>query len=104
VLDIFAHDHVIAANHARAARWDAIVAPIAAHGKVRDFRRRGMIWAFEVDTARPDFARWFASEAQARELLLRPIGRTVYFMPPYIVTDDEFALLAARTLAIVDDA
>jgi adenosylmethionine-8-amino-7-oxononanoate aminotransferase len=104
VLDIFSHDHVIAANRAKAARWDAIAAPIAAHGKVRDFRRCGMIWAFEVDSARPDFARWFFAEALARELLLRPIGRTVYFMPPYIVTDDEFALLATRTLAIVDDA
>jgi adenosylmethionine-8-amino-7-oxononanoate aminotransferase len=104
VLDIFAHDHVIAANHARAARWNAAVAPIAAHPKVRDFRRCGMIWAFEVDTARPDFARWFFAEALVRELLLRPIGRTVYFMPPYVVTDDEFALLAAHTLAIVDGA
>jgi adenosylmethionine-8-amino-7-oxononanoate aminotransferase len=35
-------------------------------------------------------------------LLLRPIGRTVYFMPPYVVTDDEFALLVERTLGIVD--
>jgi adenosylmethionine-8-amino-7-oxononanoate aminotransferase len=104
VLDIFSHDQVIAANHAKAARWDAIAAPIAAHPKVRDFRRRGMIWAFEVDTARPDFARWFFSEALARELLLRPIGHTVYFMPPYTVTDEEFALLASRALAIVDGA
>ena len=63
-----------------------------------------MIWAFEVDTPRPDFARWFFAEALARELLLRPIGRTVYFMPPYIVTDDEFALLCARTLDILDAA
>ena len=104
VLDIFAHDSVIAANHAKAARWDEIVAPLAAHPKVRDFRRCGMIRAFEVDTARPDFARWFAAEALARELLLRPIGRTVYFMPPYVVSDDEFALLAARTLEIVEGA
>jgi adenosylmethionine-8-amino-7-oxononanoate aminotransferase len=61
-----------------------------------------MIWAFEVDTARPDFARWCFAEALERELLLRPIGRTVYFMPPYIVTDDEFALLCSRTLEIVN--
>ena len=51
----------------------------------------------------PDFARWFASAALQRELLLRPIGRTVYFMPPYVVTDDEFALLVERTLAILDE-
>jgi len=104
VLDIFAHDNVIAANQAKAARWGAMAAPIAAHPKVRDFRQCGMIWAFEVDTKRPDFARWFFAEAISREMLLRPIGRTVYFMPPYIVNDDEFALLCARTLDIVGGA
>jgi len=104
VLDIFDHDNVLAANRVKADRWDAAVAPIAAHAKVRDCRRCGMIWAFEVDSARPDFARWFAAEALARELLLRPIGRTVYFMPPYIVTDEEFALLCARTLDILGEA
>jgi adenosylmethionine-8-amino-7-oxononanoate aminotransferase len=104
VLDIFRDDDVIAANRAKAARWGATVAPVAAHGKVRDFRQCGMIWAFEVNTARPNFARWFFAEALARELLLRPIGSTVYFMPPYVVTDDEFALLCARTLDMLDEA
>ena len=104
VLDIFDLDNVLAANRAKADRWGAAVAPIAAHPKVRHFRRCGMIWAFEVDSARPDFAQWFAAEALARELLLRPIGRTVYFMPPYIVTDEEFALLCARTVDIVGEA
>ena len=101
VLDIFRDEDVIAANRARAARWTALAAPLAAHPKVRDFRHHGMIWAFEVDTPRTDFARWCFAEGLARELLLRPLARTVYFMPPYIVTDDEFALLAARTLEIV---
>ena len=63
-----------------------------------------MIWAFDVDVERPDFARWCFVEAMARGLLLRPIGHTIYFMPPYIVTDDEFALLAARTREILDGA
>jgi len=101
VLDIFRDDGVIAANRARAARWTALAAPLAAHPAVRDFRHRGMIWAFEVDTQRADFARWCFAQGLARELLLRPIGRTVYFMPPYVVGDDEFALLAERTLEIV---
>jgi adenosylmethionine-8-amino-7-oxononanoate aminotransferase len=34
---------------------------------------------------------------------LRPIDRTVYFMPPYVVGDEEFALLADGTRAILDD-
>jgi adenosylmethionine-8-amino-7-oxononanoate aminotransferase len=104
VLDIFRDDDVIAANRAKAARWTALAAPLAAHPRTRDFRRCGMIWAFEVHTDRADFARWCFAEGLARELLLRPIGRTVYFMPPYVVTDDEFALLAGRTREIVDAA
>jgi adenosylmethionine-8-amino-7-oxononanoate aminotransferase len=102
VLDIFRDDGVIAANRAKAKRWDAIAAPLAAHAKVRDFRRCGMIVAFEVDTARPDFARWCFAEARARGVLLRPIGTTVYFMPPYVIVDDAFALLCGRTHEIVD--
>jgi len=104
VLDIFRDDDVIEANRSRARRWTALCAPLAAHRRVRHFRRCGMIWAFDVDTGRAEFARWCFTEAMRRELLLRPIGRTVYFMPPYIVTDDEFALLAERTAEILDDA
>ena len=102
VLDIFRDDGVIAANRERAARWRRIAEPLAAHPRVRGFRQCGMILAFEVDGARPSFARSFAAEALRRELLLRPIGDTVYFMPPYVVTDAEFALLAERTGAILD--
>ena len=104
VLDIFRDDDVIATNRARARRWADILAPLATRPNVRDFRQCGMIFAWEVDTQRPDFARWFFAEALAAGLLLRPIGRTVYLMPPYILTDDEVAMLATRTQAIVDRA
>ncbi|MFO1308812.1 MAG: adenosylmethionine--8-amino-7-oxononanoate transaminase [Burkholderiales bacterium] len=104
VLDIFRDDGVIAGNRARAARWDAIAAPLASHPRVRDFRRCGMIVAFEVDSGRADFARWCFAEGIARGILLRPIGATVYLMPPYVIADDEFALLVERTRAILDEA
>ncbi len=104
VLDIFRDDDVIRANRARAARWHSILAPVAAHRAVRDFRRCGMIVAFEVASSRPEFSRWWFEQALARELLLRPIGNTVYFMPPYITTDDDMQWLATRTLDILDHA
>jgi len=104
VLDIFAADDVIAVNRGRARRWADLAAPIKAHPAVRDFRQCGMIIAFDVMTKRSDFARWCFAEGLKRELLLRPIGRTLYFMPPYIVTDDEFAALVAGTLEILADA
>ena len=63
-----------------------------------------MIWAFEVDSPRPDFSRWCFAEGLARDVLLRPIGRTVYFMPPYVTSDTDWDLLVDATLAILDDA
>ena len=104
VLDLFRDDDVVVANRDRARLWAGLLAPVAAHPNVRDFRQCGMIFAWEVVTARPDFARWCFAEALASELLLRPIGRTMYVMPPYVLTDDEVQLLATRVLAIVDRA
>jgi adenosylmethionine-8-amino-7-oxononanoate aminotransferase len=101
VLDLFRDEDVIAANRTRAETLTALAQPIAAHPKVSAFRHLGMIWAFEVDSGREDFASWCFSAALQRELLLRPIGRTVYWMPPYCLSDDEMALLAERTLDVV---
>ena len=61
-----------------------------------------MIWAFDVISERDEFARWFAAKALEREMLLRPIGHTVYWMPPYSLTQDEMEILASRTLEIVE--
>jgi hypothetical protein len=56
-LDIFDEDNVIAANRARAEALTAALAPLAGHPRVRHFRQRGMIWAFDVAAAGGDFAR-----------------------------------------------
>ena len=101
VLDIFAREDVIAANRERSSRFTALCAPLQAHPRVRNFRNLGMIWAFEID-AGPGFAMRAFEAALARGVLLRPIGNTVYFMPPYIVTDDEFRLLVETGLALAE--
>ena len=101
-LDIFDEDRVIETNRARSVRIGAASRRIAEHPRVRNFRNTGMIWAFEVETADLSFARHFFAQALERELLLRPLGSTVYFMPPYVITDAEIELLAVRTAAILD--
>ncbi|HNH18066.1 MAG TPA: adenosylmethionine--8-amino-7-oxononanoate aminotransferase BioA, partial [Zoogloea sp.] len=58
---------------------------------------QGMILAFDVADAPPGFARRYFAEALQRELLLRPIGPTVYTLPPYILDDVDIDLLARRT-------
>jgi len=105
-LQIFKDDNVLANNKVRAARLTAAMAPLAGDERVRHFRQAGMIWAFdavEPDAARAaTFSRRFFSKALENELLLRPIGRTVYLMPPYILSDEETDGLAERTRMVFD--
>jgi len=100
-LDIFAEDDVIAANRVRSTRIGEIAAPLARHPRVRGYRNTGMIWAFEVESADPTFARTLHAEALARGVLLRPIGNTVYFMPPYVIDDEATGLMVEATLAAI---
>lgn len=102
-LDIFAQDDVLAANRIKAERLGAAFrAAIGSHPAVRHLRQRGMILAFDVDGAPAGFSRRFFTEALARELLLRPIGNTVYTMPPYILSDAEIDHLASQTAAALE--
>ena len=75
---------------------------LRAHPAVRNWRNTGMIWAFEVDSPHRDFSRRCAALALQHELLLRPMGNTVYFMPPYVINEQEMQLLACNTLKIVE--
>ncbi|MFN8750870.1 MAG: adenosylmethionine--8-amino-7-oxononanoate transaminase [Betaproteobacteria bacterium] len=104
VLDIFRDDHVIAANRARAQAFDALTGPLREDGRVRHFRRSGMIWAFDVAGAPPGFARRYAEAALAEGALIRPLGETVYFMPPYVMEAGEFALLVRAARRALDTA
>ena len=101
-LDLFDEERVIETNRARRAHISAAARPLARHTRVKHFRNTGMIWAFEIETADPAFARSFHAAALERELLLRPIGNTIYFMPPYVIGDEEIELLAGRTAALID--
>ena len=62
-------------------------------------RQRGMITAFDVSEPGARFAERFHLAARANGLLMRPIGATVYLMPPYVIGDDEIDLLVDATLA-----
>jgi len=101
-LDIFGQDDVLAGNQIKAARMTEALAPVAAHPSVRNFRHIGMIWAFEVETADLQFARNFYQAALQRGLLLRPIGNSVYIMPPYVIGEEEIALLADETITLLN--
>jgi adenosylmethionine-8-amino-7-oxononanoate aminotransferase len=64
-------------------------------------RKQGMIVAFDVQTQNPNFPRDCYSKALALGLLLRPIGNTVYFMPPYIISESEIDFMLETALSAV---
>ena len=101
-LDIFRQDNIIAANRNKTIYLNHIAQPLRDHPRIKNFRNSGMIWAFEVDSPHADFAQRCFQLALEHELLLRPMGNTVYFMPPYIICETEMDMLATRTLAIVE--
>lgn len=102
-LDIFDSDQVLAGNLIRGQQLETRMQPLAAHPQVRHFRRRGMILAFDVD-ADAGFGRRFYREALRRELLLRPMGNTVYVMPPYILSEADAGFIAERASAALEAA
>ncbi len=88
-------------TRAQADRLTHAFAPLA--GRVAHLRQRGMILAFDVPEAPPRFAETFHLAARERELLIRPIGNTVYLMPPYLIDDATAAFLAEAVTATLND-
>ncbi|WP_090319369.1 adenosylmethionine--8-amino-7-oxononanoate transaminase [Nitrosomonas oligotropha] len=101
-LDMIEQDQVITTNTRKTAYLNRIAAPLAAHPKVRNFRNCGMIWAFEVETDDPDFAAQCFEAGLKQQLVLRPLGKTIYFMPPYIISEQEMDLLVDGTLHVLN--
>jgi adenosylmethionine---8-amino-7-oxononanoate aminotransferase len=103
VLDIFEEDGVLISNREKNNLFTAILSEVAAHPRVAHFRNTGMIWAFDVRDAAPDCSCHFHQRALGKGLLLRPIGNTVYFMPPYVIEESEMRLVADACLAILNE-
>lgn len=103
VLDIFEQDGVLESNREKAAAFSRLCAPLGRHPRVKNFRNTGMIWAFDAVDGQPDFSRRFYERALRKGLLLRPLGNTVYFMPPYVIEAAHMELIVEGTIAILDD-
>ena len=60
-----------------------------------------MIHAFDIKTTNPTFSRDSYATALSEGLLIRPIGNTVYFMPPYTINEAEIDFMVDTTLSII---
>lgn len=87
-LALFEQRDVLADNVTLAQTLSQAFAPLTAHLRVRNARRTGMIWAWDIETPLPDFSRRYQVHAMANGVLLRPIGNTLYAMPPYVMNEE----------------
>jgi adenosylmethionine-8-amino-7-oxononanoate aminotransferase len=102
-LAIFETDNVIEKNKAKSA---AIVdkMQVLTDLPIQYLRHQGMIFAFDVVTQNTQFSRQSYQAGVEQGLLLRPIGNTVYFMPPYTITEPEIDFMISATQRVVKTA
>ncbi|CAN7431057.1 adenosylmethionine--8-amino-7-oxononanoate transaminase [Variovorax paradoxus] len=101
-LDLFEREDALRRNRIRAERLIGRLRE-GLHGMPVDhLRQRGMITAFDVREPGARFAERFHLAARANGLLMRPIGATVYLMPPYAIGDDDIDRLVDGTLATLE--
>lgn len=85
------------AIHARvatvAAMQEEAIAPLRADSRFKNVRRTGTITAFELEARDGGYLAGVGPKLQAffasRNLLLRPLGNTIYVMPPYCIASTD---------------
>ncbi|MGC8696877.1 MAG: adenosylmethionine--8-amino-7-oxononanoate transaminase [Halothiobacillus sp.] len=110
-LDLFEQNQVIKHNQARSAMIETLLTPLRQHPNLAHVRRRGMMIA--MDLCAKNGHPFPRSERRGQRayrhaldagVLLRPLGDTLYWMPPYILSDAEWQMLATTTLNAVNAA
>jgi adenosylmethionine-8-amino-7-oxononanoate aminotransferase len=103
VLDIFEQDNVIENNKAKAAFIHEQTKRFESLSNVKEVRQRGMVCAIELqgyDSAQRIGLRIF-QEALQQGVYIRPLGHVIYFMPPYIFTQEQLKKMIDTTYDIV---
>ncbi len=102
VLDRF-DDGQLQANKQQAQWLSQAFVPLRSHARVRHLRQKGTILAFDVADAGTHFSERFHLAGRRHELLIRPIGNTVYVMPPYVMDVASAQFLAKAIVCTLDE-
>ncbi|WP_300450193.1 adenosylmethionine--8-amino-7-oxononanoate transaminase [uncultured Helicobacter sp.] len=87
VLDIFEMQNVVAKNKEMSKYIADEFQSLKDFHFLGNFRQKGMIYAFDIlQSPYKRAGLEVFKRALKKELLLRPLGNTIYFMPPYIIT------------------
>jgi adenosylmethionine---8-amino-7-oxononanoate aminotransferase len=102
-LEIFQQQDIVAKNKSLAKMLATVAASFHDHPHVAEVRQTGMIVAIEMVKNKQTREPYPWQErrglrvyqyALSKGVLLRPLGNVIYFMPPYIINEDELRLMA----------
>jgi adenosylmethionine---8-amino-7-oxononanoate aminotransferase len=89
-LDLWQDTAVHGRVAAVAAMQERAIAPLHADGRFKNVRRTGTITALDLDVGDSGYLASIGPKLLAffagKDLLLRPLGNTIYVMPPYCIT------------------
>ncbi|CEJ83264.1 Adenosylmethionine-8-amino-7-oxononanoate aminotransferase [Hyphomicrobium sp. GJ21] len=106
-LDIWRGEPVLSRIHAVSKAQTACLAQIANDPRFENARQIGTIAAFELRGASTgylaDVALSLRRKLLDRNVLLRPLGATIYIMPPYCATADDLNGVYAAISEVVDE-
>ncbi len=95
-LDIFEEENILEKNKLLSAHLAKGLEKFRDHPHIKNVRQQGLIAAMDMVDEKglpyPSQQRRGLNVYQyglKNEMLIRPIGNTVYFMPPYVITTDE---------------
>jgi len=95
-LAIFETEHILEKNAQKSA-YITVKIQALNDFPIQHLRAKGMIFAFDVMTENQQFSKQFYQAALNQGVLLRPIANTVYFMPPYTISEDEIDFMLGAT-------
>lgn len=102
-LQIFERDDVLRRNQGLASAMSEATAHFADHPHVAEVRQQGMIVAIEMAKDRHTREPFPWQERRGLRVyqhglrngvMLRPLGNVVYFMPPYVITEQQIRMMA----------
>jgi adenosylmethionine---8-amino-7-oxononanoate aminotransferase len=98
-LDLWQDPAVLARVANVAHMQEKALAPFRADPRFKNVRRTGTITALELEARDSGYLAGIGPKLLAffgsRDLLLRPLGNTIYVMPPYCVTEADLAEIYA---------
>ncbi|MFT5660658.1 MAG: adenosylmethionine-8-amino-7-oxononanoate aminotransferase [Sulfurimonas sp.] len=94
-LDIFENDKIVEKNKILAAKMNDRLQKFKDLGNVASIRQRGMVAVVELKGYKSEdrIGLKVYQYGLSKGVLLRPLGHVIYFMPPYIMNDEELSTM-----------